>query len=97
MGVHYRWQIPDILRQQLRLAHDLREDLVSLQLAYDEDIKQIWSSYPSVAAAEVQVAAAEERCESAAAAMKAARVAARDKAAASPLAQQLRVCTPAPA
>lgn len=90
MGVHYRWQIPDILRRQLRLAHDLREDLVSLQLAYDEDIKQIWSSYPSVAAAEVQVAAAEERCESAAAAMKAARVAAREKLDDSPLAQQLR-------
>ncbi|ASL12230.1 hypothetical protein AWC17_26840 [Mycobacterium nebraskense] len=89
MGVHYRWQLPDILRQQLRLAHDLREDLVSLQLAYDEDIKEIWSSYPSVAAAEVQVAAAEERVESAAAALKAARIAARDKLVDSPLAQQL--------
>ncbi len=78
MGVHYRWQVPDVLRQQLRLAHDLREDLVSLQLAYDEDIKKIWSSYPSVATAEVQLAAAEQRVESAGAAMKAARIAARD-------------------
>ncbi|MCA2272408.1 hypothetical protein JF780_07800 [Mycobacterium intracellulare] len=44
MGVHYRWQIPEVVRQQLRLAHSLREDLVTLQLAYDEDIKAIWSS-----------------------------------------------------
>lgn len=90
MGAHYRWQVPDVLRQQLRLAHDLREDLVSLQLAYDEDIKTIWSSYPSVATAEVQVAAAEERVECVAAAMKAARITARDKLVDSPLAQQLR-------
>lgn len=41
MGVHYRWQLPDVLRQQLRLAHDLREGLVRLQLAYDEDIKTL--------------------------------------------------------
>ncbi len=89
MGVHYRWQIPDVLRRQLRLAHDLREDLVSLQLAYDEDVKQIWSSYPAVASAEAQVAAAEELAASATAALKAARVAARDKLADSPLAQEL--------
>lgn len=73
MGVHYKWQIPDVVRQQLRLAHNLREDLVSLQLAYDEDIKAIWSSYSAVAAAETEVAAAEARAVAANEAVKAAR------------------------
>ena len=50
MGVHYRWEMPEVLRQQLRLAHDLREDLVSLQLAYGADLQAMWSSYPNVAA-----------------------------------------------
>lgn len=90
MGVHYRWQIPDVLRQQLRLAHELREDLVSLQLAYDDDVKKIWSSYPAVAAAEAQVAVAEEQATSTHAALKAARIAARGKLPNSPLTRQLR-------
>lgn len=73
MGVHYRWQVPEVVRQQLRLAHNLREDLVSLQLAYDEDIKAIWSSYSAVAAAETQVAAAEAQAVAANEAVKSAR------------------------
>lgn len=52
MGVHYRWQLPDVVHAQLRLAHDLREDLVALQLDYERDMRAIWSSYPGVAAAE---------------------------------------------
>lgn len=79
MGVHYRWQIPEVVRQQLRLAHSLREDLVTLQLAYDEDIKAIWSSYPTVAAAEAHVAATEAEAIAANEALKAARSAARGK------------------
>ena len=43
MGVHYRWELPNIVRAQLRLAHDLREDLVTLQLAYADDVRAIWS------------------------------------------------------
>jgi hypothetical protein len=39
MGVHYRWELPEVLRAQLRLAHDLREDLVSLQFAYEDDLR----------------------------------------------------------
>lgn len=79
MGVHYRWQIPEVVRQQLRLAHSLREDLVTLQLAYDEDIQAIWSSYPTVAAAEAHVAATEAEAIAANEALKAARSAARGK------------------
>ncbi|MBU8820464.1 hypothetical protein KL864_31815 [Mycolicibacterium goodii] len=43
MGVHYRWQLPDVVRAQLRFAHDLREDLVALQLDYEHDMRAIWS------------------------------------------------------
>ena len=59
MGVHYRWPIPDVVQQQLRLAHTLREELVALELDYQAAVKMIWSSYPAVAAAEEGVAAAE--------------------------------------
>lgn len=55
MGVHYRWELPQIVETQLRLAHDTREDFVALDLAYGEDVKAIWSSYPGVAAAETAV------------------------------------------
>ncbi|MCW2651075.1 MAG: hypothetical protein JWR32_2051 [Mycobacterium sp.] len=59
MGVHYRWPIPECLTRQLRLATDLREDLVSLPLAYDHELQAIWSSYPGVAAAEEALSRAE--------------------------------------
>ena len=49
--VRYHWELPNIVRAQLRLAHDLHEDLVTLQLAYADDVRAIWSSYPEVAAA----------------------------------------------
>lgn len=58
-GVHYRWQVPEVLREQLWLAHSLREDLVTLQLDYEAGLKAIWSSYPDVAAAEEALEAAE--------------------------------------
>lgn len=90
MGVHYRWQLPEVVRQQLRLAHSLREDLVTLQLAYDEDIKAIWSSYPAVAAAETEVAATETQAASANEALKAARAAARGKRVDPDLTERLR-------
>lgn len=90
MGVHYRWQIPDVVGQQLRLAHNLRVDLVRLQLAYDEDIKQIWSSYPGVASTETHVARAQELVAAASEAVKAARIAARSKHVDPTLTQHLR-------
>lgn len=79
MGIHYRWKLPDIVRQQLQLAHNLREYLVSLQLAYDEDVKQIWSSYPEVAAAEAQLAKAEEHAQAASSTIKQVRITTRSK------------------
>lgn len=52
MGTRLRWTIPVQLAAQLRLAHDLREDLVSLEHDYEERVRAIWSGYPEVAAAE---------------------------------------------
>lgn len=73
MGVYFRWEFPEALRRQLRLVHDLREDLVSAQLAYEEAIKEVWSSYPTVAAAEEDLAAAQQRADGAADVVKQAR------------------------
>jgi hypothetical protein len=59
MSVHYTWRPPEPIQQQLRLAHELRQELVSMRLAYEADLKAIWSSFPAVAAAEEQLAKAE--------------------------------------
>lgn len=90
MGVHYRWAIPDVLRQQLFLAHNVREDLVSLQLQYDEDLKAIWSSYPAVAEAETAMAAAESAVTALTEQVKQARIAARSKKISKELTEQFR-------
>ena len=90
MGVHYRWQISDCLRRQLRLAHDLREDLVSLQLVCDDDLRAIWSSYPAVAQAETELAAAEELAAELAEAVKAERIRLRSKTVGEDLAARFR-------
>lgn len=90
MGVHYKWQLPEVLRQQLFLAHSVREDLVSLQLTFDEDLKAIWSSYPQVAQAEEAMAAAEAEVVELAERVKQARIDARSKKVSTELTQQFR-------
>lgn len=91
-GIHYKWlrDLPEELRQEIRRAHDLREDLVTLELQFEEDKRAIWSSYPQVAATETALAAAEEEAAGAAAAVKAERVTARSKKVSSLAAARLR-------
>lgn len=89
MGVHYKWQMPEALRQQLWLAHNVREDLVTLQLAYDDDLKAIWSSYPDVAQAEEAMAATEADAVALSDRVKQARIEARSKKISTELTQQL--------
>jgi hypothetical protein len=89
MGVHYRWELPNIVRAQLRLAHDLREDLVTLQLAYADDVRAIWSSYPEVAAAECELHRAEETAAAASEQVSAERVRLRSKRVGAELTTQL--------
>jgi len=52
MSVHYRWRPPEPICEQLRLAHELRQELASMRLAYEADLQAIWSSFPAVAVAE---------------------------------------------
>jgi hypothetical protein len=79
MGVYPRWPIPDEVREQLRLAHQLREELVTLQLRYDATLTAIWSSYPQVAAAEKTLQDAEAAAATAAEAVSAKRIRQRTK------------------
>jgi hypothetical protein len=88
-GVHYKWTLPDELREQLRTAHDLREDLVTLELAHEHAVKDVWSSYPAVAAAEDALNAAEAASEVAAAEVSRQRVAQRTKRVTGPAADDL--------
>lgn len=73
MSVHYAWRVPEPIREQLRLAHALREELVSLRLTYEADLQAIWSSFPTVAAAEERIAHAQAACTAAAENAKAER------------------------
>ena len=59
MSVHYSWRVPEPIQQQLRLAHELRQELVAMRLAYETELQAIWSSFPAVAAAEERVAQAQ--------------------------------------
>lgn len=91
-GIHYRWlqDVPEVLLDELRRAHDLREDLVTMELEHEETKKQIWSAYPQVAVAEAALAAAEAEAVEAAAAVKAERVQVRSKRVSSLAAARLR-------
>lgn len=79
MGVLPQWDMPEVLHRQLRLAHDLRQDLVSAQLAYDVEAKAIWSSFPAVATAEEHLSVAEETAAEASRAVNEARHRLRSK------------------
>lgn len=74
MSVHYTWRPPEPIKQQLRLAHELRQELVSMRLAYEADLPAIWSSFPVVAAAEEQLAKAEAAWAAAVEAAKSERI-----------------------
>ena len=65
--------------EQLRLAHRFQNKLVELSRDRDQQIADVWSTYPQVAAAEEALAAAEEVAERAAKAVSDARKAARSK------------------
>ncbi|GAB36148.1 hypothetical protein GOOTI_202_00040 [Gordonia otitidis NBRC 100426] len=88
-GVHYKWQMPDQLTQQLRLAHDLREDLVTLEYEYEDAVKAVWSSYPAVAALEAQVAELDERASELASTVKEEKSRQRTKRPSHPAVAQL--------
>ncbi|MFW6033747.1 MAG: zinc ribbon domain-containing protein [bacterium] len=53
--------VPAVVDEQLRLAHDLGNDLVTLEHDYERDMAEVWSSYPDVAMAEKRRDEAEQR------------------------------------
>jgi hypothetical protein len=52
--------LPEVVGEQLRLAHELREDLVSIQHDSDAARKTVWSGFPAVAEAETRLADADD-------------------------------------
>jgi len=51
-------ELPEDVVDQLRLVHDLREDLVTLEHRLEDAISAIWSSYPDIRELETRLAAA---------------------------------------
>ncbi len=91
-GVHYKWtrQLPDHVREQLFLAHQVREDLVSLEIAHEQAVRDVWSSYPEVAETERQLAEADLRAQELAEKVSAERSRQRTKRIAGPLTGELK-------
>ncbi|MEE6140412.1 hypothetical protein SKC41_29375 [Mycobacterium sp. 050128] len=73
LSVHYTWRLSEPIREQLRLAHELREELVAIRLAYEADLQAIWSSFPAVAATEERIAHAQAAWTAASESVKASR------------------------
>jgi hypothetical protein len=83
-------ELPAEVDEQLFLAHQLREDLVTLEHQLEEQIRQVWSSYPAVAAAEAMLLAAEREAQELGVLVKRERSAQRTKAPRTPLVAQLK-------
>lgn len=62
-GTPHWAEIPAEVDEQLRLAHSLREDLVTLEHARQEATAAVWSAYPRVAELEETIAAGELEAE----------------------------------
>lgn len=62
-GTPHWAEVPAEVDEQLRLAHSLREDLVTLEHARQEATAAVWSAYPRVAELEEVIAAGEAEAE----------------------------------
>lgn len=58
-GTHSRTRLPDEALAQLRLAHRMRNALVEAHLGHEQQVKNMWSSYPQVADIEADLEIAE--------------------------------------
>lgn len=72
-----RYELPEDIRAQLRLAHEMRNKLTETELAFEEQRKAVWSAWPQVAAVEEELAAAEQQVQELTAAAKQGRSADR--------------------
>ena len=57
------WEIPASVWEQLRLAHSLRNDLVTLQHKHDAALKELWAAFPAVRRAEAEIADLQRRAD----------------------------------
>ncbi|MEY1677676.1 hypothetical protein AB4Z55_26240 [Gordonia sp. ABKF26] len=87
MGVHYRWEFPEALSVQLRLAHDLREDLVAAQIAAEAKVSAVWSQYQQIAELEAAVAGAQTEVDEAMAVVAEIRAQSRKRVGGAPAEQ----------
>lgn len=90
LGVPSWAKLPGELHDQIRLAHDLREDMVALEHTREDQIRDVWSGYPQVAETEAALAAAGAAAMEAAQAVSAARVEQRTRAPKSPAVAALK-------
>ena len=60
-GVWHKWDIPIHVTDQLWLAHQAREDLVTTTLDHDARMRRIWSAHPQVEAAQQQITELQEQ------------------------------------
>lgn len=59
-----RTRIPEeIWDEQLRLAHQMKNELVALEYQHEARVEELWLTYPSVAGPAAELAAAEEQFE----------------------------------
>jgi hypothetical protein len=72
-----RYELPQEIREQLRLAHEMRNKLTENELLSAEQRKATWSAWPQVAAIEADLATAEQRAQELAAEANAGRSADR--------------------
>ncbi|HEY9440838.1 MAG TPA: hypothetical protein VIS29_19790, partial [Streptomyces sp.] len=81
----YQWAVlkgdlPPQVVNEIRLAHDLRNHLVSLEHAHQDAVKQVWETHPQIAKAAQAAEQAAERCREAAQAAADERQRTRKKA-----------------
>lgn len=79
-GGRRTYHLPPEAKEQLRLAQELKNRLVELSIGKDEAIAAIWSGYPTVAAAEAELALAEEAAATATEAVQKEKAAQRTRA-----------------
>lgn len=87
-----RWApvVPSVVVDEIRRAHQLRNNLVEAEHAYRARVADVWAQYPDLAALTAQVVDLDERIEAAAAAVAGSRQAGRSRVADPEMVARLR-------
>lgn len=87
---HWAREVSGQVRDQMWLAHRLREDLVEATRRREDTVAAVWSAHPEIAELEVRIAELTERAETLGAQAARGRSAARSRRVESPVADELR-------